>query len=166
MIIRDARPSDAVGILRIYNDAVENTTAIWNERLSTLDERRDWLAARQAAGRPVLVAEADGEVMGYASYGEWRAFEGYRHTVEHSVYVRADARRGGLGGALLAALIERARAAEVHVMVAGIDAANAASIALHLRMGFEQTALMPEVGRKFGRWLDLAFLQRRLERQT
>ena len=166
MEIRDAGAGDIDGILAIYNDAVANTTAIWNETLVDADNRRAWLAARQQQSYPVLVAVAgDGSVAGYASFGDWRAFDGYRHTVEHSVYVRRDLRGGGIGKVLMQALIERARALGKHVMVAGIEAGNSGSIALHLKLGFTRTGLMPQVGCKFGRWLDLAFLQLVLDDQ-
>ncbi|MDH4611790.1 N-acetyltransferase family protein [Pseudomonas sp. BN102] len=162
--IHDARDQDLPGILAIYNDAVENTTAIWNETLVDLANRRAWLAERNAAGFPVLVAvNAAGEVLGYASYGTWRSIEGFRHTVEHSVYVRGDQRGQGLGPALMQALIDRAREAGLHVLVAAIESENAASIRLHERLGFVTTAQMPQVGRKFGRWLDLTFMQLILE---
>ena len=160
MRIRDAETADLPAIRAIYNDAVENTTAIWNETLVDLADRARWLEARRAAGYPVLVAvDATDAVLGYASFGDWRAFDGYRHTVEHSVYVAADARGRGLGETLMRALIERARAAGKHVMVAGIEAGNAPSIALHEKLGFTLVGTMPQVGCKFGRWLDLAFLQ-------
>ena len=158
--IQDAGEADLSGILAIYNDAVLNTTAIWNETLVDLANRRAWLAERNAVGFPVLVArEAGGEVLGYASYGTWRSIEGFRHSVEHSVYVHADQRGQGLGPALLQALIERARAAGLHVMVAAIESQNTASIRLHQRLGFVTTGQMPQVGRKFERWLDLTFMQ-------
>ncbi|WP_334182618.1 GNAT family N-acetyltransferase [Novosphingobium sp.] len=160
MQVRDARDGDLEGVTAIYNDAVLNTTAIWNEVAVDIANRRAWLADRERAGYPVLVAvEEDGSVLGYASFGDWRAFDGYRHTVEHSVYVRADMRGRGLGRILLKELIERARAIGKHVMVAGIEAGNRGSIALHEKLGFEQVGLLPQVGMKFGRWLDLAFLQ-------
>jgi L-amino acid N-acyltransferase YncA len=163
-VIRDAAEADLPGILAIYNDAVENTTAIWNETLVDLANRRTWLAERNAAGFPVLVAvNPAGEVLGYASYGTWRTIEGFRHTVEHSVYVRGDQRGQGLGPALMQALIERAHAAALHVMVAAIESENAASIRLHQRLGFVTTGQMPQVGRKFDRWLDLTFMQLILE---
>ncbi|WP_342243763.1 GNAT family N-acetyltransferase [Pseudomonas sp. OTU5201] len=163
-VIRDAVEADLPGILAIYNDAVEHTTAIWNETLVDLANRHAWLAERTAAGFPVLVAvNAAGEVLGYASYGTWRTIEGFRHTVEHSVYVRGDQRGQGLGPALMQALIERARQAGLHVMVAAIERENAASIRLHERLGFVTTGQMPQVGRKFGRWLDLTFMQLILE---
>lgn len=162
--IRDAGTADLDGILAIYNDAVQHTTAIWNDTPVDRTNRAAWLAARTAAGYPVLVATAaDGAVLGYASFGDWRAFDGYRHTVEHSVYVHRDARGRGTGHALLAALTGRARALGKHVMVAAIDADNLASLALHRRLGFTETGRMPQVGCKFGRWLDLVWLQLQLD---
>lgn len=163
MQIRDATPSDAEGIKAIYNHAVAHTTAIWNDTLVDTANRRQWLSDRQAMGFPVLVAVDADQVLGYASFGPWRAFEGFRHTVEHSVYVHPDRHGQGIGQALMKALIERARTQQIHVMVAAIEAGNSASIRLHQRLGFEQTGLMPQVGTKFGRWLDLAFLQLRLD---
>ena len=164
MHIRDAEDHDLSAIAAIYNDAVRHTTAIWNDSPVDVENRRQWWADRQRLGYPVLVAVDPAEaVVGYASFGDWRAFDGYRHTVEHSVYVRADQRGGGLGKALMQGLIDRARAMGKHVMVAGIEAGNTASIRLHERLGFEQVGLLPQVGTKFGRWLDLAFLQLRLD---
>lgn len=160
MTIRDAHAGDAGAIAAIYNDAVEHTTAIWNETVVDAENRRAWLTDRQAAGFPVLVAvDGAGAVIGYASYGPWRAFDGYRHTVEHSVYVRGDQRGRGVGERLLRALIDRAQGSGVHVLVAGIEAGNAASIRLHERLGFDDAGTLREVGTKFGRWLDLTFLQ-------
>lgn len=164
MPIYDATQADLPAILAIYNEAVEATTAIWNETQVDLANRQAWLAERSAAGFPVLVAHSDaGEVLGYASYGTWRAIEGFRHTVEHSVYVRSDQRGQGLGPQLMQALIVRAKQTGLHVMVAAIDSGNSASIRLHERLGFVTTGQMPQVGRKFGRWLDLTFMQLMLE---
>ncbi|WP_313109521.1 GNAT family N-acetyltransferase, partial [Stutzerimonas nitrititolerans] len=110
MLIRDAQDADLEGILHIYNDAVQNSTAIWNDSPVDLANRRAWLAERQEQGNPVLVAlDDDGQVVGYASYGPWRPHEGYRHTVEHSVYVRDGQRGGGVGRSLMRELIQRAR---------------------------------------------------------
>lgn len=166
MDIRDADEHDLEGIMAIYNDAVEHTTAIWNDTKVDLNNRANWLADRQRAGYPVLVAVNDGgDVLGYASFGDWRAFDGYRHTVEHSVYVRADQRGAGIGKALMLALIQRAQNIGKHVMVAGIEAGNIGSIRLHEKLGFEQVGLLQEVGMKFGGWLDLAFLQLKLDQR-
>ncbi|AWI86557.1 GNAT family N-acetyltransferase (plasmid) [Alloyangia pacifica] len=163
MQIRDAEDRDLAGVTAIYNDAVAHTTAIWNETTVDVENRRAWLAERQKAGYPVLVAVSDEEVLGYASFGDWRAWDGYRHTVEHSIYVRAGQRGTGIGKALMEALIGRARVAGKHVMVAGIEAGNLGSIRLHQKLGFEQTGLLKQVGTKFDRWLDLAFLQLTLD---
>ncbi|MHA6197586.1 N-acetyltransferase family protein [Pseudomonas wadenswilerensis] len=158
--LRDAVPDDLPGIRDIYNDAVLNTTAIWNEQPVDLANRQAWFDGRAAQGYPIIVAVDDGgEVVGYASFGDWRAFEGFRHTVEHSVYIRADQRGNGLGPTLMEALIVRARGCGKHVMVAAIESGNGASIRLHERLGFRVTGEMPQVGVKFGRWLDLTFMQ-------
>jgi L-amino acid N-acyltransferase YncA len=159
MIIRDATHRDLPAILAIHNDAIRTTTAIWDETEVDLADRRTWFDARRTAGLPVLVAEADGTVLGYASYGPWKVKSGYRFTMENSVYIHPDHHGRGAASALLPPLIEHARGAGVHAIVAGIEAANAASIALHEKHGFRRVALLPEVGFKFGRWLDLAYYQ-------
>lgn len=158
--LRDAVPADLPGIRAIYNDAVLNTTAIWNEQPVDLANRQAWFDGRQAQGYPIIVAvDEAGGVAGYASFGDWRPFEGFRHTVEHSVYIHAEQRGHGLGPMLMAALVERARQCGKHVMVAAIESGNAASIRLHEKLGFKVTGEMPQVGVKFGRWLDLTFMQ-------
>lgn len=125
--IRDAEDRDADGIRAIYNHAVDHTTAIWNETRVDAANRRDWIHARRAAGFPVLVAaDLTGAIGGYASFGDWRPFQGYRHTVEHSVYVRADVRGAGLRRRLMETLIARARDLDKHVMVAAVEAGNPA----------------------------------------
>lgn len=160
--IRASGEADLPAILAIYNDAVENTTAIWNETISDLEGRRTWWRERTARGFPILVAEAGGEVVGYGTYGDFRVYQGYRFTVENSVYVRKEMRRKGIAAALLAALIDAAEGQGLHVMVAGIEAGNTASIRLHERFGFREVARMPETGFKFGRWLDLVLMQKML----
>ena len=161
--LRDALPTDLPQILAIYNDAVRNTTAIWNENEVDLANRQAWFTSRAEQGYPILVAVEDEQVLGYASFGDWRPFEGFRHTAEHSVYVRDDQRGKGLGPLLMQALIERARACGKHVLVAAIERGNAASVRLHERLGFVVTGHMPQVGMKFGRWLDLTFMQLTLD---
>lgn len=161
-LIRAAGEADLPAILAIYNDAVEHTTAIWNETKSDLEGRRTWWLEKTARGFPLLVAEAGGTVAGYATYGDFRPFQGYRFTVENSVYVRKDLRGNGIAAALMAALIEKASEQGLHAMVAGIEAGNTASIRLHERCGFREVARMPEIGFKFGRWLDLVLMQKML----
>lgn len=157
--LRDAVHADLPAIRDIYNDAVQNTTAIWNEQPVDLGNRQAWFSARQAQAYPILVAMEHDQVIGYASFGDWRPFEGFRYSVEHSVYIRSDQRGKGLGPRLMHALIERARTGGKHVMVAAIESGNSASIRLHERLGFITTGQMPQVGIKFGRWLDLTFMQ-------
>ncbi len=159
MIVRDATSEDLPALLTIHNDAIATTTAIWDEQQVDLDDRRGWLEIRRAAGFPVLVAELEGEVAGYASYGPWRPKFGYRFTVENSVYTHPGHRRRGVANALMPALLERARAGDVHSIVAGIESTNTVSIALHEKHGFRRVAHLPQVGFKFGRWLDLDYLQ-------
>lgn len=157
--IRDAEASDLEAITAIHNHAVEHTTAIWNEETVDVANRAAWLADRHGRGYPVIVAVDASGVVGYASFGDWRPHSGYRHTVEHSVYVRDDAQGRGIGKALMIELIDRARRLGVHVMVAAVDSSNLGSIVLHKRLDFMQVGRMPQVGAKFGRWLDLTFLQ-------
>ena len=165
--IRDALDTDLAGILRIYNDAVENSTAIWNDRIVDLDNRRAWLAERHDQGYPVLVAiDEGGQVAGYASFGPWRPHDGFRHTVENSVYVSPDHRGSGIGRSLMQALIERARMLEKHVMVAFIESENRASVHMHQQLGFIHVGQMRQVGCKFGRWLDLTMMQLTLNRTS
>jgi L-amino acid N-acyltransferase len=158
--VLDAGEEHLPGILAIYNDAVAHSTAIWNDVLVDLENRRDWWRGRTGAGYPILVAVGGAEVLGYASYGPFRPFDGYRRTVEHSVYIAKAARRSGVGAALLGELENRARAAGMHVILGGIAADNEPSLRLHAKLGFVETARMPEVGQKFGRWLDLVFMQK------
>ncbi|MCX5581563.1 GNAT family N-acetyltransferase [Kaistia terrae] len=161
--IRPALEADLPAILAIYNDAVVNTAAIWNDDIVDLDNRIAWFRTRVGQGFPVLVAAEGETVLGYASYGDFRAFQGYRFTVENSIYVATSARGKGAGSALLAALVDAAKQQGKHMMVAGIEAGNEVSIRLHEKQGFVETARMPELGFKFGRYLDLVFLQKRLD---
>lgn len=163
MKIRACTEADLPAITEIYNHAVQNTTAIWNETTVSLENRVAWLQARRAQGYPILVAVDDQDrVLGYASFGDWRPFEGYRFTVEHSVYVAESAQGQGAGRALLVALLDEAKALGKKVMVAGIEANNTGSIALHEKLGFESTGLMKGVGFKFDRFLDLLWMQKTL----
>jgi phosphinothricin acetyltransferase len=160
MQIRDANEGDLPGLLTIYNDVIATSTAIYSHVPVTLEDRTQWWRARTAQDYPVLVAVDDAGVQGFSTFGDFRAWPGYRFTVEHSVHVRADRRGQGIGKELVQALFPRASALGKHVMIAGVDAANAASIRFHERLGFEKAGLLREVGHKFDRWLDLVFLQR------
>jgi L-amino acid N-acyltransferase YncA len=151
------------GIMAIHNQVVAHSDAIFGEELQQLEERTAWWREREAAGLPVLVVEDERGVAGFGSYAQFRPWSGYRDTVEHTVHVREDARRRGIGRSLVLTLIERARAQGLHVMVAGVDGANDASVALHESLGFLQVARMPEVAIKHGRRLDLVLLQVRLD---
>ena len=162
ILIRDAAPADLSAIVAITNQAILYTTAIWSITPVDVAARTLWWQERTAQGFPVLVAEARGQIIGFGSYGPFRPHDGYVHTIEHSVYVTPEAQHQGAGSALLAALLDRAKAAGKHVMVGGIDANNAASLTLHRRFGFSETGRLPEVGRKFDRWLDLVLMQKQL----
>ena len=160
--ICDAQDEDLPGLAAIYNEVIATSTAIYSSVPVTPEERRQWWQNRTAQGYPVLVARDDAGVAGVATFGDFRAWPGYRFTVEHSVHVRADRRGEGIGTMMLAALIERASALGKHAMIAGIDADNLASIRLHERLGFTVVARLAEVAWKFDRWLDLLFLERLL----
>jgi len=160
-LVRAATTADAPAILDIYNYAVRETMAVWTETPASLDNRLALMTERAARGYPFLVAElADGAIAGYATFGDFRHFDGYAATVEHSVYVGPQFHRRGVARALMPPLIDAARACGKHVMVGAIAADNEASIRLHAAFGFEKTGLMPQVGRKFGRWLDLLWMQK------
>ncbi len=163
IVVRPATEADLPTILAITNDAIRHGTALWTITPATLQSRRDWMAERVADGFPVLVAERADGVVGFGSYGRFRPHEGYAGTVEHSLYVDEASRGVGVGRALLQALLEAATGCGMHVMIGGIEAQNAASIALHERAGFTRSALLLQVGRKFDRWLDLLFMQKRLD---
>jgi len=155
--------ADAVAINALYNATVATTTVQWTEHLESVTTRQAWVEKHLDAGNPVLVAEIDYEVIGFASYDDFRdstKWPGYRFTVEHTIHVDAEHQGAGVGRDLLRSLIERAGAAGKHVMIGAIDGANAGSIRFHAREGFVEVARLPEVGFKFGRWLDLVLMQR------
>lgn len=158
MTVRPARRDDAEAVIALRNHAIEHSTALWTQRPQSPAEGAVWLAAHLDRGS-AFVAEAEGEVAGFAVYGPWRAdLDGYRHTVENSVYVREVCHGLGIGSALMTALISSARQAGHHMMIADIEADNTSSIRLHERFGFRHVGTVPEVGTKFGRWLDLTIM--------
>lgn len=160
--IRDADIADLAAMLAIYNEVLATSTAIFSDISRTPAEQRAWFDERRKQDRPILVACGDGEVVGYASYGPFRTWPGYRHTVENSIYLATHARGQGIGTSLLGALLERAQQQRFHAIIAGIDGDNLSSMRLHEKLGFTKVAQLREVGRKFDRWLDLVFYQRLL----
>jgi phosphinothricin acetyltransferase len=161
--VRDAAPSDVPAINGLYNALVPTTTVAWTEDLEPIAVREAWYAKQRHDDNPILVAEVDGALVGFASYDDFRdstKWPGYRFTVEHTVHVAATHSGTGIGRALLESLIERASAQDVHVMIGAIDSANEGSIRFHERLGFTEVGRFTETGFKFGQWLDVVFLQR------
>jgi L-amino acid N-acyltransferase YncA len=159
LIIREAQESDLKEILSIYNDAVTNSTAVYEYEPRSLNAHLQWFQNKRKSEYPVLVAEVQAHVIEFGSYGSFRAWPAYSQTVESSVYIESRYRGKHIGRRLMVDLIERAKQQKYHTMIAGIDATNTASIKLHKNLGFIQTAYMHEVGWKFDRWLDLIFMQ-------
>lgn len=161
-MIRDAVASDLPAILAIYNASIATTTT-WSERLQAIDQRKEWFRERHAAGDGVVVAEDAGEVVGFAAYGPFRDNElwpGYRFTVENTVHVLDSHQGRGFGCGLMEHLFEHADRRGVHAMVAAVDGENAASVAFHAAVGFDEVGRLPEIGWKFDRWLDLVLMQK------
>jgi phosphinothricin acetyltransferase len=157
--LRSADEPDLPSILEIYNDAILTTTAVYEYAPHTLAMRAAWYTDKVRLGIPVVVAESDGRVVGFASYGSFRAWPAYQYAVEHSIYVHPEFRRRGIAKLLLQRLIELVREKGMHTLIAGIDAENTHSISLHRSFGFVETGHFREVGFKFGKWLDLKFMQ-------
>lgn len=154
----------AAAILKILNEAIVNSTALYDYVPRPPKAMASWFASKRANGFPVIgVVDETGTLMGFASWGTFRAFPAYKYTVEHSVYVHHEHRGKGLGKLMMSELIRRARLAQVHTLVGCIDASNAGSIHLHESLGFTHSGTFKEVGFKFGRWLDVAFYLLTLE---
>lgn len=154
----------ASAILDIFNHAITTSTALYDYQSRPPESMGPWFEAKRRGGFPVIgIEDASGQLLAFGSYGAFRAFPAYKYTVEHSVYVHPDHRGKGLGREVMRALITAARENNLHAMVGAIDAANAGSIALHEGLGFRLVGTLPQVGFKFGRWLDLAFYQLLLE---
>jgi len=148
-------------ILEILNDAIANSTALYDYKPRTAESMVSWFEAKTRGRFPVIGIENDaGALMGFGSYGTFRAWPAYKYTIEHSIYVDARFRGRGLGRKLLEALIAAAIKQDFHVLVGGIDASNTVSIRLHERLGFTHCGTVAQAGFKFGRWLDLAFYQK------
>lgn len=150
----------SAAILTIFNDAIANSTALYDYKPRTPESMIPWFEAKSKGRYPVIGVEDDsGALMGFASYGPFRTWPAYKYTIEHSIYVDARFRGRGLGRLLLKEIVAAAQAQDYHVMVGGIDAANAVSIKLHESLGFTHCGTVEQAGFKFGRWLDLAFYQ-------
>ena len=163
MQVRDATAHDMAAVCDLYNASVGTTTVAWTDTPESPGDRMVWFEQQRHDGFPVLVAESDGVVVGFTSYGSFRGagrWPGYRRTVEHTIHVDRHHWGAGIGRRLLLELIDRAAAAEIHVMIGAVDADNEASLRFHERLGFREVARLPEVGFLFGRWLDLVLVQR------
>jgi len=158
-MIRQAVEKDLCEIMEIYNDAILNTTAVYTYKVQTLEERKLWLQKKQVDNFPVLVFEEQDKVVGFATFGPFRAWPAYKYTIEHSVYVHKDYRKHKIGTALVEQIISIANEREYKILVAGIDASNENSIKMHEKLGFHHSGTIKKAGFKFGKWLDLAFYQ-------
>ncbi|MCB2292139.1 N-acetyltransferase family protein [Clostridium algoriphilum] len=162
-MIREAVENDLGNILEIFNDAIINTTAIYDYKAHTIDDRKQWYKKKKEEGYPILVVEENNKVIGFATYGPFRAWPAYKYTVEHSIYVDGKYRNKGTGTLLAKELIRITNEREYATMVAGIDESNKKSIQLHEKLGFKYTGRIDKAGFKFGKWLNLVFYQLELE---
>ena len=161
--VKKATEGDLPQILDIYNDIILNTTAVYDYKPHTLEMRKQWFETKKQQGFPVFVAEEEGKILGLSSIGPFRTWAAYKYSVENSVYVAQDQRGKGIGKMLLPPIIDAARQLNMHTVIASIDASNEVSLKLHESFGFQEVAHFKQVGYKFGRWLDLKFLQLILE---
>lgn len=162
-MIREATPSDLLDILTIYNDAILNTTAVYAYKPQTMKEREIWYQEKTNAKLPILVFEEENKVVGFATFGPFRAWPAYKYAIEHSIYVDRTYRKRGIGSSLMKELISIANEREYMTLIAGIDATNEKSIAMHEKFGFVHSGTIKNAGFKFNRWLDLAFYQLKLK---
>jgi len=163
-IVNCTRESHATPILEILNEAIVNSTALYDYKPRGPETMVAWFNAKEQGRFPVIGAVNDsGQLCGFATYGTFRAWPAYKYSIEHSVYVHKNHRGKGLGLLLMQRLIADALEQQYHVMIGGIDATNHTSIALHKKLGFTLSGTIKHAGFKFGRWLDLAFYQLLLE---
>ncbi|UUI03551.1 GNAT family N-acetyltransferase [Oceanobacillus jeddahense] len=158
-MIREATSKDLMDILEIYNDAILHTTAVYTYKPQTLEDRQAWYKQKRDAGYPILVSEHDGKVAGFATFGPFRDWPAYKYSIEHSVYVGNEYQKKGIASALMWEIITIAREREYMTMIAGIDAENEKSIAMHEKFDFVHAGTIKNVGFKFNQWRDLAFYQ-------
>lgn len=163
-IIREARIEDLEAILAIVNDAILNTTAIYDYDVRTLNDQISWFEEKKAHGFPIIVATDENDaVLGFGTYGSFRVKIGYKFTVEHSVYVKDGLSGKGIGRQILSELISLAKSQKLHTMIGIIDAENSGSIAFHEKFGFKKAGILKQVGYKFNKWLDVQIMQLILE---
>ncbi|MFJ5790418.1 GNAT family N-acetyltransferase [Lysinibacillus sp. NPDC093197] len=162
-MIREATPKDLMDILNIYNDAILHTTAVYTYKPQTLENRQSWYDQKMQEGNPILVYELDKKVVGFATFGPFRAWPAYKYSIEHSIYVDKNYRKNGIGKALLKELIAIATEREYMTLIAGIDAQNEKSIDMHKNFGFVYSGTIKKAGFKFNSWLDLDFYQLELQ---
>jgi phosphinothricin acetyltransferase len=168
MEVRDATLRDMAEVAAIHNELLDTTTFTWTDQHQSALERQQMFEARSARGFPTLVAVAEGRVLGFASYADFRdslKWPGYRYCVEHSVNVARSGWSRGVGQRLMRALLERAQSAGLHTMIGGIDGSNQRSLRFHERLGFREVARMPEIGWKHDHWCDLVCMQKVIEHQ-
>ena len=159
VIIRNATLVDVPQILEIVNHAILHTTSNYLYDVQTLESQLQWFEDKKSKKFPIIVADHNGTAIGFGTYGTFREKIGYQFTVEHSVYVAEEFIGRGIGKQLLLALIVLAKEEGYHTIIGGIDAANEGSISFHEKFGFVENGVIKEVGFKFGKWLDLQFMQ-------
>lgn len=163
MLIRPARPDDAAAIAAVWNPFIRDTLVTFTDAEKTPEALSQTIRDKDGAGHAFLLAEQGGAVLGFATFGQFRAGPGYRHSFEHTILLAPEGRGRGIGRALMARLEQAARAAGGHVLMAGVSAANPAGVAFHAALGFVECGRLPEVGRKQGRWLDLVLMRKLLD---
>lgn len=163
MNIREARPGDVPSIVAYWNPQIRDTAVTFTTALKDPEQLRQEIGARQASGGAFLVADEGGRVLGHGTYFPFRSGPGYARTMEHTVILDPEAWGRGVGRALMTALEDHARQAGIHSMIAGISGENPDGVAFHARIGYRHIATLPEVGYKFGRWMDLVVMQKLLQ---
>ena len=157
--VRSAKKEDVKAILEIINFEISNTTSVYDHKERTTETQLAWFKKKAKEKMPVVVAEMNGTVVGYGTYGIFRPWDGYRYSIEHSMYVHNDSRGLGIGKLIMSELIKRATTEGYHTMIAGVDASNNSSYEFHKRFGFIEIGTFKEIGYKFNKWLDLIFMQ-------
>jgi len=158
-MIREAVEKDLIEILEIYNDAILNTTSVYAYKAHNIKDREEWYQKKKQEGYPILVYEENNKVIGFATFGPFRAWPAYKYSVEHSIYIHERFRSIGIGTVLAKEIIQIANEREFKILVAGIDESNENSVKMHEKLGFKYSGTINKAGYKFGKWLNLAFYQ-------